>query len=84
MSRCGLRYSALFHLILVLSLLVVSCAPTTSTPIIPPASEENNSPIPAETTSPEVTLYRGDPQRTGVFDIRAGPCIPALAMAYSM
>ena len=50
----------------------------TSLPATTSAPDPTNTPIPTEDTSKDITLYRGNPQRTGVFDfptIRKEPSI---------
>src|SRR5687768_14651233 len=49
-------------------LIMTACA---SSPATLPVSGQTSTPLPTETPSKEITLYRGDPQRTGVFDFPA-------------
>jgi outer membrane protein assembly factor BamB len=53
--------------------LVSGCGPA-SVPL--PTPGPTISPLPVETASPEITLYRGNPQRTGVFDFPAIRSLP--------
>src|SRR5215212_5846057 len=83
-GRKIIKMPPLFNLIIVFALFVVSCAPSsplqnqaTASPEIP---EENNTAIvqPTEVPVTDITLYRGNAQRTGIFDfpaIRTQPII---------
>jgi eukaryotic-like serine/threonine-protein kinase len=42
-----------------------------SSPATLPVSDQTSTPLPAETPSADITLYRGNPQRTGVLDFPA-------------
>jgi eukaryotic-like serine/threonine-protein kinase len=48
--------------------MLIACAPSPATQSAP---DPTHTPIPTETSSTNVTLYRGNPQRTGVFSFRA-------------
>jgi outer membrane protein assembly factor BamB len=60
------RYGYALHLLLLL--VTTACAPSPTAPVIP---EQNDTPLPTETPPTEITLYRGNAQRTGVFDFPA-------------
>ena len=65
-------FSGLVSFVFVCSLLVTACAPATS--LLPTATtlpKPTDTPVPSETNSTETTLFRGNPQRTGVFDFPA-------------
>ena len=72
-------FSGLVSFVFVFSLLLTACAP--ATPVLPTSAtlpEPTHTPVPTKTSSAETTLFRGDPQRTGVFDfpaIRGQPTI---------
>jgi outer membrane protein assembly factor BamB len=53
---------------MLLSLAITACASPTATMLAP---EEPNAHPPTETSPTDPTLYRGNPQRTGVFDFPA-------------
>jgi outer membrane protein assembly factor BamB len=68
----GFLFSRLVSFTFIFSLLLTTCAP--ATPVLPTATtvpKPTNTPVPTETHSTETTLFRGDPQRTGVFDFPA-------------
>ena len=48
--------------------IITSCV---SSPVATSASVPSSTSIPTEKSSPQTTLFRGDPQRTGVFDFPA-------------
>jgi len=65
-------FPGLASFVFVFSLLLTACAP--ATPVLPPTPtlpEPTDTPVPTATSSTETTLFRGDPQRTGVFDFPA-------------
>ncbi len=60
------------------SLFVWIAAGCASTPVASPTPEKTITPLPTEIASPEVTLYRGNPQRTGVFNSPAIRHMPSI------
>lgn len=64
-------FSALFNLMFLFGFLIMSCASAPVTPTKEQTVDVANTPIPTEKSSTNVTLYRGNPQRTGVYDFPA-------------
>ncbi len=65
-------FSEFVSLMFVFSLLLTACA--SATPVLPTATtvpEQTDTPVPTETRSTETTLFRANPQRSGVFDFPA-------------
>ena len=60
------RLGYAFHLLLLL--VIPACASSPPATVIP---DQADTPFPTETTSTGITLYRGNTQRTGVFDFPA-------------
>ena len=60
------RFGYALHLLLLLTL--TACVSSPPATVIP---DQTDTPVPTETTSTEITLYRGNAQRTGVFDFPA-------------
>src|ERR1044071_8384136 len=57
--------------IIVCSLAVVAVTACASVPAPTTVAEPTSTPVPTEATPTNITLYRGNPQRTGVFDFPA-------------
>ena len=60
------RFGYALYLLLLLAL--TACVSSPPATIIP---HQTDTPVPTETSSTEITLYRGNPQRTGLFDFAA-------------
>src|SRR5215211_7238077 len=86
MSRCArklnkarrdrARSSQLCSLIILFALFVASCTPPS--PAATGLPDQTDTPAPTGNTSTDITLYRGNAQRTGVFDfpaIRSEPSV---------
>src|SRR5215216_275170 len=84
LGRNGIRMSAWFNLIIGCTLFAAACAPSSPVPeqgtSSPEMTGENNTSTvtPTKEASIDLTLYRGNAQRTGVFDfpaIRSKPSV---------
>src|SRR6266508_3699003 len=64
-------FSMLVSLMFGFSSLLMSCTPTTTPMVATTIPNQTSTPIPTENSSTDVALYRGDLQRTGVYNFPA-------------
>ena len=71
-----MRKSFGYALRMLLLLVLTACASSPAVTVVP---DPTSTPVPTETPPTEITLYRGNPQRTGVFDFPAIRQEPSIA-----